>query len=1252
MRILRWLLISVLLMALLVACLLGFTLYTQTGLRWTLAAVESSLPGALTIDEIEGRLAGPLTLANLRYRDASVAVDASRIVFDWNPGKLLDRELEIALLRAERVDVRTTATPDETPRPATGPIELPDLRLPLAIRIVEARLDELTVQEINAAQPFSVDDIRTALSFDGQTLTVQRLEGQTTGISLSVDGQLTPTGNYPLSLTGYYSLSRDGFPTLNAELTVSGDLARVQIDHQTLTPVSSQLAATVTAVLDKPAWEVRLQVQQFDTETINPAWEPLTVGGSAHSEGSFDDYRFELETQLGGARIPAGSWSFSGTGTPDTIEVQTLRGETAAGVVSGRLRVEDVLAAPRWDAALQVQQLDTTRLDPNWEALVLNGKAHSQGWLDGYSFELDARVQGTRIPEGHWSVAGTGTTQAIDVQSLRAETLAGVISANAQVQWAPYLKWRLTTEATGIDPGFYWPDWPGRVDFALHGNGSRQQDRYHAAIELTRLSGTLAQQPVSASGKLSADHQGFAISELDVNAAGAHLFASGQLTDRWALRWSLEAPDLAALYPASRGALTASGDLTGPRNNPGISMNVRGNQLGFQQHRTQSLVLLLDWSPDDSKASRLDLQAFDLLLDGQQVSQLDIRGTGLASNHKVNLAIDADALQFSGRITGGYKERSWQGLLSAASLALPPSGDWRLENPAQLQISGQRAAVSELCLANRSEGHACVEGSWGAEAGWQAKLRAQTLPLALLEPFLPDDLSAQGTLQLTAQAQQPRAGKPQAELELSSASGALLYQTVNQERLSFDYRDFQITGSMQEGVARLATRAELGAAGRLNGRLELPLSAFDPPSQRIEGTLTARLGDMSFLQALIPAVDQVKGELAVDLAARGTLQEPDIDLDLALKDGEVSLPTQGITLRNISLHAEPETGGIILFRGQAASGDGNVDLTGKFTPGRDDGWRVNMALQGSRFQAIDVTEYQVLVSPDLKVDMTAASARVSGTVTVPEARLRPKQVSGAVRPSRDVIIVREGEQEAAGYAVYSTVRLDLGQYVRFDGFGLKGRFTGSVVVSDAPNQLASGTGELRIQEGTYKAYGQNLKIERGRLILVGGPLDNPGLDIRAVREVGNVTAGLNITGELREPAVSVFSDPAMSETEALSYLVLGRPLPQDDSEDREQVNSASAALALGVGGASLLGEKFGERVGIDEVGVETESATGEVTLKLGTYLRPDLFVGYGRGLANQVNSFLVRYRLTKSLSVETESSTEAMGGDIFYTIER
>jgi len=1191
-------------------------------------------------------------VTGLHYRSQGLELRISRVAVDWRPAKLLQRELRISSLQLGTVEAVTRPDPEPDPGPADEPLRLPDVRLPLGIVIEQASLATLSIHDSDAAELFSAKDIFTSASFDGHTLALQRLQADSAGLSLSLAGQVSPTGSYPLSVSGDYSLVREALPQLDGRFVADGDLQRLRIEHQTLAPVATQLIATVTDLLQELAWEARLEVQQFDSGAISPDWEPFTLQASARSQGSLAAYRFEVQTRVSGTRIPAGSWSLDGTGTSESIDIQRLHAQTTAGTLSGRLRLTDLLTTAHWDTALKIEQLDTSRVDPGWEALTLDGSVQSEGTLEDYTFELDAQVQGERIPAGHWLATGSGNTQAVQVQTLRAQTLAGVIAGNLQVQWAPWLEWRFASEATGIDPGLYWPDWPGKVDFVLDGKGARSQGRYRAQVELKRLSGTLAQQPVRASGKLSADHHGFSVSALDIHAAGAHLFASGELTERWTLEWNLDAPDLAALYPAARGSLSGSGELSGPRGNPGLRMKLRGSELGFEQHRAASVLLAIDWTPDDSKPSRLDLQAFDLLLDGKKVAQLDVSGSGLASDHKLKFAVDAEALQLSGRVAGSYSEHNWQGLLSAAKLTLPPRGDWLLQNPAPIQIGRQSGAVSGLCMANRNEGHACAEASWQGDAGWQAELDAQSLPLALLDPLLPEDLSTDGSLRLTAQAHQGPDGTPRAEVEIVSADGAFLYQTVNQDPLRLRYRDFRLTARLEQGLVRLSTRADLDDSGGMNGRLELPVPALNPASRRIDGVFAARLGELGILQALIPGVDEVSGDLALDLAVRGSLEQPDIELDLALKDGQVSLPAQGIILRDIALHAEPRPGGSIAFGGHAASGDGDVDLSGTFTAGGDNGWRANMQLQGERFLAVDVPEYEVLVSPDLKLDMTADAARVSGTVSVPEARLRPRQLSGAARRSRDVVIVTPDQQASAGYAVYSRVRVDLGRHVRFDGFGLKGRFTGSVVVSDAPNQLASGTGELRIAEGSYKAYGQNLKIERGRLILVGGPLDNPGLDVRAIREVGNVTAGLHVTGELQEPTVSVFSDPAMSETEALSYLVLGRPLPQDDSKDREQVNAASAALALGVGGASLLGERFGEQVGIDEVGVETESTTGEITLKLGTYLTPDLFVGYGRGLANQVNSFLVRYRLTRSLSVETESSSEAVGGDLFYSIER
>ncbi len=1252
MKLLRRLLLLCLAVLLLAAGLLACVLYTETGLRWALAALDGRLPFELEVGDLEGRLAGPLTLTDVHYGDPGVQVGIARLSIDWQPRRLLDSEFRILRLRVEQIAIVTTPAPAE---PADEAFALPGIRLPFAVSLEQAMVTDLSVRSAEDTELFGAGRISTALAFDGETLAMRQLDIEAPAFSLSLQGELTPSDHYPLSLSGGYSIKLQNLAPVSGQLELSGDLQQLGLRHHTLTPLKSQLVATLSDLFQTPSWDARLQVEQFDATQFNPDWEAVTLQGSARSQGSLEGYRFDLDAAVRGARVPEGNWTLNGGGTATTLEVERLHGATAAGTLSGKLKLEDLDGRPRWDAALEVEQLDTAGLDPAWEALTLEGTVHSQGSLDDYRFELDTRVQGTRVPQGHWTLSGSGTTKDVAVQQLRGETLGGIISGDLNVQLAPHLAWRFNSEGSAIDPGLYSPDWPGKVDFAVTGKGSREKERYHAEAELKQLSGTLVQYPLEASGKLSADSDGFVISALDVSAAGARLNASGSLTDRWALGWSLDAPDLSALAGSAAGSLTASGELAGPRDNPGVTLKLDGKQLAFEHQRVESLLLTLDWSPDDARPSRLDLQAADLLLSGQRVARLKAQGSGLASAHEVDLQLEAEALKFAGGITGGYthREHSWQGVLSAANLALEPGGDWLMVEPALLQASGQRASVSALCLTSRVEGRVCVDGSWTRAAGWHAKLLGEALPLALLDPLLPADLNLDGKLKLAAQAQQTEAGKVAGELNLASPGGGVRYRAENREPLSLDYRDLVLSGQLQDGVARLRTRAQLEQPqGRLDGRLELPISALDPPSRRIEGKLTADISDMSLLAALVPVTDAVKGSLAVDLAVRGSVEQPDIDLDLALQEGEISLPAQGITLRDISLHAEPDGAGNIAFRGGVRSGEGRVELDGSLAPGTEGEWRVAMAVRGEGFEAISVPEYRVLVSPDLKLELDPASAQVSGAVLIPEARLRPKQLSGATRPSRDVVIVSGDSSETAGYAVTSNVRLELGERISFDGFGLKARFTGNVVILDAPGQLTSGTGELQIRDGSYKAYGQDLKIERGRLILVGGPVDNPGLDIRAVREVGDVTAGLHVTGELQEPRIAVFSDPAMSETEALSYLVLGRPLPQDDAEESDQLNAASAALALGVAGAGLLGGDLGEQVGIDEVGVERESATGDVTLKLGTYLTPDLYVGYGRGLASQINSFLVRYRLTKRLSVETESSSEATGGDLIYTIER
>jgi len=189
-----------------------------------------------------------------------------------------------------------------------------------------------------------------------------------------------------------------------------------------------------------------------------------------------------------------------------------------------------------------------------------------------------------------------------------------------------------------------------------------------------------------------------------------------------------------------------------------------------------------------------------------------------------------------------------------------------------------------------------------------------------------------------------------------------------------------------------------------------------------------------------------------------------------------------------------------------------------------------------------------------------------------------------------------------------------------------------------------------MKQGTYRAYGQDLQIERGRLIYGGGPLRNPGLDIRVSRTAPDgVVAGFEVRGTLFEPSLTVFSVPALAERDALAYVLFGRPLDRATQSEAGIANDAAAAL--GLQGGSFFASKIGESVGLDEVSVQSKGGIDEASLMLGTYLSPKVYVNYGIGIMDQVSTLKVRYILDRNWTVQAETGMETRGS-IQYTVER
>jgi translocation and assembly module TamB len=189
-----------------------------------------------------------------------------------------------------------------------------------------------------------------------------------------------------------------------------------------------------------------------------------------------------------------------------------------------------------------------------------------------------------------------------------------------------------------------------------------------------------------------------------------------------------------------------------------------------------------------------------------------------------------------------------------------------------------------------------------------------------------------------------------------------------------------------------------------------------------------------------------------------------------------------------------------------------------------------------------------------------------------------------------------------------------------------------------------------VAEGQYAAYGTRLDITRGNL-LFNGPLDQPTLDILALRTVGKVKAGVQVSGTPRVPVVKLTSDPAMSDSDRLAYIVLGRASARN-AGDADLLMTASGML-LSQGESVVLRDRLKRQLGVDVLGFEPGSTQDEVAgsmLTIGKYLSPSLYVSIGQSLFTNTQAFRLRYSLGQRWELESTTGEES-GIDLFYKIE-
>ena len=565
----------------------------------------------------------------------------------------------------------------------------------------------------------------------------------------------------------------------------------------------------------------------------------------------------------------------------------------------------------------------------------------------------------------------------------------------------------------------------------------------------------------------------------------------------------------------------------------------------------------------------------------------------------------------------------------------------------------------------------------------------QNLPLALLRPYLPQALLAQGRLGGHADGGWGPAGKLNLQGEAAVEKGRLKWRQpagevtaqVQKARLAWNWQGAQLQGTLE---------LKLAEYGQARGSFSLPLPARFPTALAVAAPLQAKfsanLREKGLLGALFPAmIQESHGQVDLALQVGGTWQAPQLSGTAQLSSAGGYLPSLGINLQKVALQVELAGREIRLSRIAITSGAGTLQGSGMVHLQQ---WRLanyELKLKGKNFQLLHLPEKEVLASPDLVVRGSPGKVSISGEVKLPRVRVTGVRERGEVRASPDAVVVDVPAREVKKlpFALDLRVKVVLGEHVTVKMMGIDARLGGEVLVRAQGLQQVTASGEIHVVQGTYAAYGIKLDISRGKVYFAGGPVDRPTLDILAVRKVQDVQVGVSVSGTPRQPLVKLYSDPAMPDTEILSYLVLGHPLGSDTSQANLLMVAANALLSRGE--SASLQDQLKNRLGLDVLSIQSGTGTSTSTapaalssvpsvpvpaaaaaaaatrpstsggaiassvVTVGKYLTPQIYVSYGYSVFSRTNVFHLRYDLSRHWQVQSTMGTDS-GVDLFYKI--
>jgi translocation and assembly module TamB len=1190
---------------------------TQQSLDWTLARIAKSQ--TMTAEGVRGSLRDGLRAQHLRWEHEGLKIEAFDADFAWRPLAIARDTIKIDHLYAARLRIEDR----RPPKPSVVPTSL---TLPMRVEVDDLRIGR--VQWITTTQDIAFNDLAGSYTFNGLSHNVKLesvtfLQGTYSGeASLGAGGPLPVDARLQGRFAAPLPAAAASAP-LTFTATLKGRITEMEARAQLQGAPDSAVAGTrarATAQLRpweaQPVPQAQAEFQHLDVGALWPqaprtsldgrlelkpqgtATWVVSVDATNATPGPWDKHQLPVE------QVSAnGEWHSGGA----TV-VRELHARGAGGTVdaSGELRGADA-----WTLEAKLAKIDPAAIHTSFAALPIGGAAEVKGNGSAIDFDVDLKSGGA---------PPKSAAAALELRSARAQG-----------------RWRDGT-------------------LSLPALDVRMADAtVQAALEL---------QPKAKAGRGRAS----------VNAPGLQLRAEGRVAERsGAGQLDVRANDIAqamnwiARWPGvPRDAAAA---ITGGRADAQLAWQ-GGWQDPTVQARVNAPLLTLKgtppWTIRDASAT----------LNGRLAdAQLQLHARAEQEQRRAVVGVAGHA---------GRKGAVWQGQLAsldlsladpslgkdAWSLALQRAFDWRWS-------AGRfEAGAGSALLKSPRAGDAPAQIAWDPVRWGGGELhtsgRMNGLPLAWIELAGGPQLAGtavSGDMVFDAQWEAHLGATPRIRASLARSRGDVTVLAENAEgrnvRVAAGVREARLALESNGEVVTATLRWDSEHGGTADGRLTTRLVRGGtagwqwPDGAPLNGSLRARLPRIGVWSLLAPPGWRLRGSLVADVNVSGTKADPQLNGTLAAYDLALRSVVDGIEMQGGRLRARLEGRRMLLdefiLHGSGPHG-GTLSAKGEgaWTPS---GPQASMAAELTKLRASIRSDRQVTLSGHIDAKRDAGGTAVTGNLRIDQAlivlpdRSTPKLgddvvVRNAAAPitTRDAKAVEDATKKPVD-KLQVAVDIDLGSDFRVRGVGVDTRLRGTLALSGQSITQPRIVGTIATRGGEYQAYGQRLDIERG-VIRFTGPVDNPALDVLAIRPNITQRVGVLVSGTALNPFVRLYSEPDLPDAEKLAWLVTGRAAPATGAESALVQQAALALLASRTGAGKQGG--IAATLGLDELSFRREGSEGP-SVTLGKRFGQHFYAAYERGLSGAVGTLYIFYDITRKLTVRAQAG-ERQALDLIYTL--